>query len=207
MAKIGILGGTFDPIHNGHLMLGRQAYEEWDLDEIWFMPSGDPPHKRDHIVTAAVHRCAMIQLALTPYPHFILSDFEVKRQGTTYTAETMSLLHKAYPRHQFYFIIGADSLYELERWYHPERVLRQAVILVAGREYEDAPRSLKDQIAYLSRTYQADIRPLHFREMDISSNELRDLESRGKTLRGYVPKSVEAYIEAHGLYQEGDLHG
>ena len=85
MKKIGIMGGTFDPIHNGHLSIGKQAYLEYHLDEVWFMPSGHPPHKKDHFVTDAVHRCAMTKLAITDYPYFQFSDFEVKRAGNTYT--------------------------------------------------------------------------------------------------------------------------
>ncbi len=202
MAKIGIMGGTFDPIHNGHLLLGRQAYQEYELDQVWFMPSGNPPHKRDHAVTDAQIRCEMVRLAIEDDPRFYLSDFEVRREGNTYTAETLKLLHEAYPEHQFFFIIGADSLYEIERWYHPEQVLAQSVILVAGRDYEAADCTMEEQIRYLEDKYRADIRRLHCEEVDISSNELRDMEARGKKIFKYVPKTVETYIEAHGLYQE-----
>lgn len=202
MADIGIMGGTFDPIHNGHLLLGKQAYEEYDLDEVWFMPSGKPPHKTDHRVTAVDERCEMVRLAIAEYPYFVFSDFEVKRTGNTYTAQTLRLLNEAYPQHHFYFIIGADSLYEIEKWYHPGEVMEQTTLLVAVREYEGAPRSLEDQVAYLCDKYQASIRLLHCDEVDISSGELREMEGRGKRLYKYVPKPVEQYIMTRGLYQE-----
>lgn len=202
MAEIGIMGGTFDPIHNGHLMLGRQAYEEYHLDEVWFMPSGNPPHKKDHLVTDAALRCKMVRLAIEGFPKFRLSEFEVQRAGNTYTAETLQLLHLRYPEHRFYFIVGADSLYEIENWFHPEQVMSQTILLAAGREYADAPRNMEEQIAYLKEKYNADIRMLHCREMDISSNELREMESHGHRISCYVPRSVENYIQIHKLYQD-----
>lgn len=202
MADIGIMGGTFDPIHNGHLLLGRQAYEEYDLKEIWFMPSGRPPHKTDHRVTEVEERCEMVRLAIADYPYFAYSDFEVRRSGNTYTAQTLRLLQETYPQHRFFFIIGADSLFEIEKWYHPEEVMAQTTLLVAGREYEGAPRTLDEQITYLSEKYGASIRRLHCEEVDISSAELREMEARGRRLYKYVPKSVEEYIVTRGLYQE-----
>lgn len=202
MADIGIMGGTFDPIHNGHLLLGKQAYEEYNLKEIWFMPSGKPPHKTDHRVTAVEERCEMVRLAVADYPYFAYSDFEVQRSGNTYTAQTLRLLQEAYPQHRFFFIIGADSLFEIEKWYHPEEVMARTTLLVAGREYEGAPRTLEEQIVYLGDRYGASIRRLHCDEVDISSAELREMEARGRRLYKYVPKPVEQYIVTRGLYQE-----
>lgn len=202
MAKIGIMGGTFDPIHNGHLLLGRQAYDEYELKEIWFMPSGIPPHKKEHEVTAVEDRLAMVRLAVRNFPYFVCSDFEIQRQGNTYTAETLRLLHQKYPQHDFYFIIGADSLYQLENWYHPREVMRQAVLLVADREYEQAHCPIEEQIAILRERYNADIRLLHGKEVDIASAKLRERRAKGKSLASYVPEAVEEYIRARGLYQE-----
>ena len=202
MGKIGIMGGTFDPIHNGHLMLGEQAYKEYGLNEVWYMPSGHPPHKKSRNVTEPAKRFAMTELAMKAHEGFVCSDFEVSRTGYTYTAQTLRLLHEAYPEHSFYFIIGADSLYEIEKWYEPDQVLAQAVILTAWREYEEADRSMDRQIAYLISKYGADIRTLHCGEMDISSAELRYMIARGQSIADYVPWEVAAYINAHGLYQE-----
>lgn len=202
MGKIGIMGGTFDPVHNGHLMIGEQAYKEYGLLEVWYMPSGHPPHKKNRNVTEPATRLAMTKLAVNAHKGFVCSDFEVNRIGYTYTAQTLRLLHEAYPEHSFYFIIGADSLYEIENWYEPDQVLAQAVILTARREYEEADRSMDRQIAYLSSKYEADIRILHCGEMDISSAELLRLVAKGESIAAYVPEEVAAYIKTHGLYQE-----
>lgn len=110
MRRIGILGGTFDPVHNGHLLLGEQAYREYGLDEIWFMPSHVPPHKKDHFITDGAARIRMLELATESIPYFTVSDFEMGREGNTYTAQTLALLKEAYPDIEVYFIIGADSL-------------------------------------------------------------------------------------------------
>lgn len=202
MGKIGIVGGTFDPIHNGHLLLGKQAYIEYKLDAVWYMPSGQPPHKKDHTITAAKDRCAMVELAVEGEPYYRFSDFEVSRPGNTYTAQTIRLLREHYPEHEFYFILGADSLYEIEKWYHPEEVIGHVVILVAGRDYDEAHLPMEQQIAYLSDRYHGTIYPLHCVEVDISSEELRGMIARGKSVVKYVPKAVACYIEDHRLYQE-----
>lgn len=207
MGKIGIMGGTFDPIHNGHLRIGKQAYMEYGLDHIWYMPSGQPPHKKNHRITPADDRCAMVNLAIADEPCFSFSDLETTRKGNTYTAHTLALLQERYPEHEFYFILGADSLYEIEGWYHPEEIIRNAVILVAGREYEDDHLPMEQQIALLTEKYQGRIHQLHCAEMDISSEEIRNMVERGKPVIKYVPKEVAQYIETHHLYQEERLHG
>lgn len=202
MGKIGIMGGTFDPIHNGHLLLGEQAYQEYGLDRIWYMPSGQPPHKKDHNVTDSRIRLEMTRLAMVGREGFSCSDFEVMRSGNTYTSQTLKMLHQMYPGHTFYFIIGADSLYEIEYWHEPQKVLAQAVILAAVRDYESADRSIENQIAYLKDKYRADVRMLHCREIDISSAELRRMTALGESIEAFVPESVARYIQEHHLYQE-----
>ena len=202
MARIGIMGGTFDPIHNGHLMLGRQAYREYHLDQVWYMPSGQPPHKKGNHITAAADRCAMVSLAVEKEPGLFLSEFETSREGTTYTAITLSLLREERPRDEFYFIIGADSLYEIEGWYHPERIMAMAGLLAAPREYGKAVRTLDEQIEHLRLTYNARIGRLHCGEVDISSHEVRQAVKEGRDVGDLVPPAVLCYIRGHHLYQE-----
>lgn len=205
MGNIGILGGTFDPIHNGHLWLGEEAYREYGLDQIWFMPSGRPPHKQDHPVTDGQMREDMVKLAIKGHPHFVYSDFELKRPGNTYTAQTLRLLKEQYPQHTFYFIIGADSLFQIEHWYHPEQVMAQATLLVAGREYKPEHLSLDQQIARLTERFGAKILRLHCGEMDVSSADLRRMASEGKDINPYIPSGVAAYIRSRGLYQRAKV--
>lgn len=205
MKKIGLMGGTFDPIHLGHLMLGKQAYEEYKLDEIWYMPSRIPPHKKDHLITSAQERAAMIEEAIRPYPYFVLSDFEIRRtEGNTYTADTLRLLLEAYPEDVFYFIVGADSVYEIEKWYQPEYVLQHAVFLAADRDYENPACTLEEQIAYLTKKYDARIYRLHCQRMNASSVQIRNLLQSGSAAEHLIPKPVLDYIQKHGLYQEAD---
>lgn len=204
MGKIGIMGGTFDPIHNGHLLLGKQAYEEYGLDQVWYMPSGQPPHKKNHKVTDADIRCDMVKMAIDGFPWCNFTDFEVKRNGDIYTAHTFVLLKQEYPQHSFYFIVGADSLYEIETWYHPEQVMELAVLLVAGREYEEASCTIDEQIAYLKQKYKARILRLHCIRVDISSAEIRQMAKKQEPIGAWVPKEIEEYILTHGLYQEGE---
>ena len=201
MKRIGIMGGTFDPVHNGHLLLGKQAYEEYDLDEIWYMPSHIPPHKKDRMITEEEARIEMLRLAIQDCPYFVLSDFEMKREGNTYTAHTLALLKEEYPDYQFYFIIGADSLFQIERWYHPEEVMKLTSLMVSGRDYPDAERTFDEQIAYLTEKYGAKIYPLHNEEVDIASSDIRKRIAEGKDITKDVPKAVEQYIKAHGLYR------
>ena len=197
MRRIGILGGTFDPVHNGHLLLGEQAYREYGLDEIWFMPSHVPPHKKDHLITDGAARIRMLELATESIPYFTVSDFEMGREGNTYTAQTLALLKEAYPDIEVYFIIGADSLYQLESWYHPEQVMAQAVLLVSGRTYEDGGVPLEDKVAYFNEKYNADIRILH---IDVASADIRKKAAEGRDLSKDIPAAVAEYIRETGLY-------
>lgn len=201
MKKIGIMGGTFDPIHSGHLMLGKQAYEEYHLDCVWYMPSRQPPHKKDHPITSPNDRLEMVRLAVEGTPFFVCSDFELCRtEGNTYTADTLLLLKKAYPDTEFYFIVGADSIFDIEKWYHPEIVMQNAVILAADRScgHDDIP--FNRQIEYLTKKYSARICRLHSRRMDISSQLLRQKIQNGEQISGYIPDSVVQFIRKRQLY-------
>ena len=200
--RIGIMGGTFDPIHNAHIALGECALRELMLDEIWFMPAGNPYFKKKRNVTSGEIRCRMTELALQEKDRMIMSDFEQHWQGETYTADTVTRLQEIYPFARFFFILGSDSLYQIEHWYHPERIMKLAALAVADREYADRPRSLREQAEYLMEKYQADIKVLPFPEMDLSSTELRDMVRRGESIAAYVPVEVNRYIIEHGLYKE-----
>ncbi len=197
MAKIGILGGTFDPIHNGHIELAKAAYEQYSLDKVWLMVSPTPPHKADRYITNIEHRCNMIKLAIKDYDYLEFSDFELNRKGYVYTAETLTLLEEEYPDDTFYFIVGGDSLACIDKWYKPEVVLSKCVLLAASRSGSGDVAKLIDE---KSTKYNADIRMIQFDNIDISSTEIKDVKDE-KQLKKLVCKSVADYILDENLYE------
>ena len=199
--KIGILGGTFNPIHNGHLLLAQTALAQESLDVVWFMPSGYSYMKADTGVLTADIRLAMVKLAIADNPAFSFSDMEIKRAGNTYTYETLTLLKEMYPEDTFYFIVGADSLFSMESWKNPEEIFSQCIILAAMRNGADKNR-MEQKIAELHKKYGAVIKLLEFSRTDISSSFIRTQVAAGKNIEGLVPKSVERYIKEHRLYQK-----
>lgn len=200
--KIGIMGGTFDPIHNGHLMLGKEACKQFHLDLVWFMPNGRPPHKAwDSIQSDMNTRARMVELAIKEDPSFVLQDYEIKKQTVSYSYETMEHFASVYPKDQFYFIIGADSLRDIETWKHPERLLSTCTILAAYRDEWNNSDVMLERIAYLNHKYQAHIELLRTPLLEISSHELREKLKAGESISEYVPEQVEAFITKEGLYE------
>lgn len=202
MKKIGILGGTFNPIHNGHLALGQAAMEQYDLEEIWLMPSKLPPHKSHFAILSEEHRLTMTKLAAQTNENFIASDFELKREGLTYTADTLELLTKEYPDYKFYFIVGGDSLIKFKSWRRPERILELATLLGAGRAgYEESAvnRAAKD---LQNQFPKAEIGTIILNDYPISSNEIREAFYTGapERVKQYLPESVWDFLQQHNLY-------
>ena len=199
--RVGIMGGTFDPIHMGHLVLGENAYGQFDLDEVLFMPSGNPPHKQDRDGRATLQqRIDMVQLAISDNPHFTLSLAEAHDEGYTYTKVTLERLKAENPDTEYYFIMGADSLFSFEQWREPRRIAELAVLVAAVRDHVD-DKAMEEQCRHLRETLHADIRILNTPNMDISSHMLRDWISRGWSTRYYIPDNVIAYIDTHDLYR------
>lgn len=200
--RIGIMGGTFDPIHIGHLILAEKAYEQLGLDEIWFLPAGNPPHKRNREGRAEDHqRVEMVKRAIDQNPHFRLSTEEMNLDGYTYTYKTLEMLKDKYPTYSYYFIIGADSLFDFEQWKKPERICQVAHLLVATRN--DIPRDvLEKQMVYLGEKYQGDFQRLETPNLEISSQMLRQWIYEGKSVRYYMPDAVYEYIRQEGMYQQ-----
>ena len=200
MKKIGIMGGTFNPIHVGHLMLAENAYHHCDLDEVWFLPSADPPHKTHQKVLAYEHRSRMTELAIQDVPYFKKSDFETERTEYSYTAETLRLLREKYPDTEFYFIMGADSLFQIETWYEPHNVMSRAILLVAVRDHHSMIE-MQEQMDYLIKKYQARIYLMNMPEIELSSQLIRQRVSHDETIRFFVPDKVRDYIYEHELYR------
>ena len=202
--KIGIMGGTFDPIHNGHLMLGKYAYKQFALDQIWFMPNGNPPHKAsESIESQTKHRVEMVKLAIQDTDYFSLQPYEVENRDVHYSYKTMEHFKAVYPEYEFYFIIGADSLFDIEKWRLPERLLKTCVMLAAYRD-EKGTEEMMSQIQYLNQKYEADIRLLNTPNVDISSSEIRKRLKDGISIQGMVPESVKDYIEAKQLFKDDE---
>ena len=202
--RVGIMGGTFDPVHLAHLRLAKCAYEQYDLDKVVFLPAGDPPHKTDRLVTPAYRRLEMLKLCIRDYPQFQISEYEIEKQGYSYTAETLEYLTQIYPEKEFYFIIGADSLFELDSWYAPERCLAKAVFLVGnrlGRDEEEIDR----QIRYLTERYGGVIEKVDMPGMEISSSDIRELLGKGQDASHYLHPAVNEYIQQNHLYYQGPV--
>lgn len=206
MRKIGIMGGTFNPIHIGHIDIAKAAYEQYQLNEVWFMPNHIPAYKSDNNVVSGKHRMDMVDLAIMDYPYFILSDFEVNRQGKTYSYETFTLLNELYKDCQFYFIMGADSLFYFEKWVHPEIIIKFTKILVASRD-ENGIEEINNRIKILEKEFGDN----HFfviksKKIECSSSKLRDclscmeVDDNITYIKKYLPSKVLEYIENNNLY-------
>lgn len=200
MKKVGILGGSFDPIHNGHLAIAQCAYKEFSLDEIWLIPAGHSPNKNEKNMTAAKLRLQMTKLAAEEYSDFFVSDFEVNSEETSYTYRTLEYFKRNYPEIQFFFIMGADSLDYLEQWANPEIICQCAVILVAVRDDFDLQK-IQKKISEIQKSFSADIQILHEEKLDISSSDIREKLARCEDVSKDIPKPVLQFIEEHNLYR------
>lgn len=207
MKRIGIMGGTFNPIHNGHLAIAEKAREQFLLEKVLFIPSGVPYMKDLQAVLPVSVRCEMTVAAIAGKPYFELSDIEVAdaAQGkNTYTFETLQKLKTADSEATYYFILGADSLYDMEHWKKPDLIFQYCTVLAAvrGKEKEDSlHKNLAGQIQYLQEKYHASIAMLKMEGMELSSTQIRKCVKEGKSIQNMVPESVAAYIQKHHLYE------
>lgn len=191
--RIGILGGSFDPVHEGHLTLARESERQFKLDKIVFIPALVPPHKRKEAdLTPAPFRARMIELAIQDHPHWEVSDLELRRSGVSYTVDTLRELRQLYPSpDELFFIAGADSFLELETWKNPQEILRLCKWIVAPRPPFSLPKSLPP------RFHRLEIPPI-----DISASGLREQIERGEDVSRWVPKKVWDYIQKMKIYRE-----
>lgn len=198
--KIGIMGGTFNPIHIGHLILGQTALEQFQLDKVLFMPTKNPPHKRyDNIVDDAI-RAEMVLIAIKDNPYFELSTFEMDREGITYTADTLTQLTKQNPDEEYYFIVGADSLFYIDRWKDPATIFKLSRLLAAVRG-EASNKDMLQKIEELNETFHASVELLNSPNIDISSSEIRERIQNGMDIQYYVMPDVARYIQSNNLYR------
>jgi nicotinate-nucleotide adenylyltransferase len=195
--RIGIMGGTFDPIHYGHLFIAEEARLAYGLAQVVFLPNGNPPHKEGSLLSPALHRFAMTELAVQTNPFFVASESEIQRKGVVYTYDTLALFRAQYPDTELYYITGIDTVLELETWYRPDEVLNMAIFVAAARPGYEAqslserlPASFCERIALLPDTW-----------MDISSTDIRNRVQQGRAIRYLTPDSVVDYIAQHNLYR------
>ena len=198
-----LFGGTFDPIHHGHLIVSLAVAEQLKVDRVELIPAGVPPHKPDSPVTSAEHRLRMTQLAVNGDLLFDVSDCEVKRPGPSYTLDTVRRYRKTYgPDAALYWLIGADSLPELPTWHKPSEIAAECILVTAAREGTDP-----GDLAYLADTFtpeQIDSIRRHILptpRVDMSSTEIRRRVAAGRPIRYFVPRPVQKYIEENNLYR------
>ena len=198
--KTGIIGGTFNPIHVGHLILAENAYDKLGLDKVVFMPTGKSYLKDQSTILSSDDRIEMIREAISGNDHFTLSDHETRKTGNTYTCETLSELNMMYPDEDFYFIIGEDSIYNIETWYKPQVIFDNCTLVVAPRDHEPDEK-LIDISILLRNKYNADIVLLDAPDIDISSSMIRKRIEEGRSIRYYVSDGVRDIIIKKGHYK------
>lgn len=201
MRKIGIMGGTFDPIHVGHLMLAEWAADAVKLDQVWFIPTGQSYMKSDRKILPGQERLYMTELAVAGNSRLKCLDLEIRRTGYTYSYETMEQLKAQYPDDKFYFIEGADCLFTMENWKCPERLLASCTILAAARGSASIEQ-LDQKRTELLEKYGGEILLIPFMQLDISSTDIRERLREGRSVRYMVPDKVLTYIEEKGFYRE-----
>lgn len=199
--KIGIFGGSFNPVHTAHLMIAEAARDQFMLDQVIFVPTGHAPHKTFHGNQDQIVRMEMLSAAVQDNPGFAVSDYEFRREEISYSWQTIADFQAQFPEAELYFIIGEDSLYDLETWKYPERILGQAKILVAARSGADDD-SVSRQAAFLTEKFGGSISVLDLPVFAISSTFIREQAAHGRSVRYLVPDAVAVYITANGLYQD-----
>ena len=199
--RIGVFGGTFDPIHLGHLVLAEQCREQANLDRVLFVPAASPPHKQQQTLTPFAQRVEMLALAISGNPAFQIDELEKDRTGPSFTVDTLSLLAERHPGDTLAFMVGSDSLRDLPAWYQPKRILELAELLVMERT--DWPCACPDALR-AALNLSADF-PLRYKIIDapliaIASRDIRKRINQGHSTRYMMPRAVEAYIVDKRLY-------
>jgi nicotinate-nucleotide adenylyltransferase len=200
--RLGLFGGSFDPVHYGHLLLAECAREQHRLDQVLFLPAAVPPHKQGRVLSADAARIEMLQLAIGGHPSFSASRYEIDQGGVSYTVDTLRHFTREQPGAELFLLLGADTLYDLPRWRESAEVCRLAVPLVAQRAgVEQVDFRCLSGIASLARI---DFFRQHLVEMPsigLSSSEIRSRVAQSRSIRYWTPRAVEQYIETHQLYR------
>jgi nicotinate-nucleotide adenylyltransferase len=197
--RLGVFGGTFDPVHVGHLILAERCREDAGLDQVLFVPAARPPHKTEEEITPFAQRVEMLALAVAGQPSFVIDPLEKDRVGPSYTADTLGILRQQHPEAELFLIIGSDSLHDFPTWYRPARIAELATLLVVQRPDwpiiapEEIRKSLPPEVKL--RIIEVTV-PL----VGISSSDIRRRVSAGRSIRYLVPRPVEVYVQEKRLY-------
>ncbi len=201
MLKIGIMGGTFNPVHNGHIAAAKAARDQFLLDKVLFITGGNPPHKKKQPVLDAAARHKMVKLAIDGENKFEACDYEIEKKTFSYTFETLQYLKRQYKDAQLYFIVGADSFHNITDWYKPRTIMELCTILVYEREGYDRQADLER----IKKEYFCNVEFIESVRIDISSSEIRQAIADGKDASEFMPEAVNAFIMRNGLYKVNEL--
>jgi nicotinate-nucleotide adenylyltransferase len=198
--RLGLCGGTFDPVHYGHLLLAEQCREQCRLNEVRFIPSGNPPHKESADITSGQLRAEMLELAVAGHPQFAVDSRELNRDGITYTVDTLSELAAEEPERELFFLIGADSLHDLPTWREPQRIAELATIIAVNRG--DCPLPSLDEIREtLGEAVASRIEIVTMPGIDLSATDIRRRIQSDQSIRFMTPRAVEVFVAENGLYR------
>jgi nicotinate-nucleotide adenylyltransferase len=189
-------------VHTGHLLVAEQGREQGRLDEVWFVPAAHPPHKDEPTLTRFEQRVEMLALAVAGNPAFRIDEVEKERPGPSYTADTLAELHRRYPQHEYLLLIGSDTLHDLPHWHQPARVLELASLLVIRRPGSAVltAEELRTQLRLPIET-PLRLQGVETPQLDIASRDLRRRAAAGRSLRYFLPRAVECYIQEKRLYR------
>lgn len=199
MKRIGLFGGTFNPIHTGHLILAEEARIKADLSKVIFMPAGDPPHKSGMNIIKKEHRYNMVKLAVEDNLYFEVSDLEIYRKGKSYTYETIKTLKNLYPEDVLYLIIGFDTLISLNTWKSYESMLRSVNVIAANRGNDK--KLMEETVESMNKRYKSSIEIIDIPDVKISSSDIRNRIAEGMGVRYLIPEKVADYIDSNNLYK------
>ncbi|HTM53145.1 MAG TPA: nicotinate-nucleotide adenylyltransferase [Pirellulales bacterium] len=207
--RLGIFGGSFNPVHYGHLLLAESCREQLGLEQVWFVPAAIPPHKKEADLAPAAARLDMLELAIGGHTAFAISRYEIDRGGVNYTAETLAHFHQEDPSREMYLLLGADSLVDLPNWKDPHIICQLSTPIAVERslgsadDKDDAPPDVSVLEPWVSPERLAQIQSHQVRmpRIDLSARDIRGRVAAGESIRYRTPRAVEKYIEAHGLYR------
>lgn len=199
--RIGILGGTFDPVHLGHLVLAEQCRDQCRLDEVWFVPAGEPPHKSPADITPSAVRLELLEFAIAGHERFRIQRVELDRTGPSFTVETLERFHQSGLSHEYFLLLGADSVRDLPQWREPHRILQLATVVAVNRG--NAAGLAPEQLAgEFSRDEVARIQTVSIPGIELSSRDIRANVRSGRSIRFLVPRAVEIAIAQKQLYRD-----